>query len=73
MKLDKKEIGFIIKYHQIQAENLNEIRDKKLDQAKSNKEYKKIVVSTFKKQAKLLNRMISDLEKLEVEDECSQH
>ena len=69
MKLDKNELAFIIKYYQVQANNLNEIRDRKLDQAKTSKEYKKIIISSFKKQAKLLNRMIDDLDKLEVADE----
>lgn len=73
MKIDKEAMVFIIKYYQVQAENLNEIMNKKLDQAKSNKESRRIVVGTFKKQAKLLNRMIDDLEKLEVEDENNQY
>ena len=69
MKLDKKAMAFIIQYYKVQADNLNEICSKKLDQAKSSKECKKIVISSFKKQSKLLSRMIDDLEKLEVEDE----
>ena len=73
MKSNKSDLVFVIKYYQVQANNLNEIRDKKLDQAKSNKEYKKIIISTFRKQSKLLNRMIDDLEKLEVEDENNQY